>query len=372
MKTRSSIPFVLAAIAGGAVFAATNPHEDPITGVDRVATIPPTTGECTQCHDLHGEDGAIPEAKTLFAPNDNMLCASAGGPNGCHQAMPPGYPATETDRLPDGADAPGYFEAHNGTERAPGVLLRRRWTGITVYTDARTFGDGRFFSPHAHDIDMPRRDGGDEGLCLNCHDPHEGKSDHDLLTAVYQAYGGTWDGRASTRFALCLDCHGPRGPFGMDTENRAIADYYDDATNPDGTAGHAIRRDPNVALAWPAYMRVGDPLPCYDCHNPHGSRGADGASPNGFLVSDQRPGWYGLTDTKTDPTQNRRFCLGCHIPSDGIPGSIEVSGIVMNTLPAAEPAHTGLAQDGCFSCHGADYSTPTSFNVHHPNPGSAP
>jgi hypothetical protein len=91
-------------------------------------------------------------------------------------------------------------------------------------------------------------------------------------------------------------------------------------------------------------------------------------TPNGYLLSDQRPGWYGLTDTKTDPTQNRRFCLGCHIPADGVPGSIEVGGIVMNAL-SNEAAHLSTATEGCFDCHGADYSTPTSFNVHHPGEG---
>jgi nitrate reductase cytochrome c-type subunit len=266
------------------------------------------------------------------------------------------------------SSSPGYFEANANGQRLYGVHQRKRWPGALVYEDARTFAPNHYYSPHRNDLDMPRRDDTDLGLCLNCHDPHEGESNHDLLTDVYQPYGGAWPRSASVRLAACLRCHGPLGPLGMDEENRLIADFYDPGVNPDGRAGHAIRKNPDIAISWPAHIRVGDPLPCYDCHNPHGSRGSDGVSPNGFALSDQRPGWKGLTATRTDRAQSRRFCLGCHIPSNGTPGSISVEGILMNRLPN-ESAHRSTATEGCFECHGADYSTPTGFNVHHPSEG---
>lgn len=345
-----------------------NPHNDPIHGVDRIQTIPPTTGQCTQCHRQHDNAGDAPSPKNLFTENSNQLCYDAGGPNGCHAVTPTGYPAGEADRLPSDASSPGYFEANANGQRLYGIHQRKRWSGATVYEDARTFAPDRYYSPHRNDLDMPRFDGSDQGLCLNCHNPHEGESDHDLLNVVYQPYGGPWPQRAATRLAACLNCHGPLGPLGMEEENRGIADYYDSGVNPDGHAGHAIRKNPDIAISWPPHVRVGDPLPCYDCHNPHGSRGNDGVSPNGFLISDQRPGWSGLTATRTNPEQSRRFCLGCHIPSDGVPGSITVGGIVMNTLPD-EDEHTRLSTEGCFECHGADYSSPNSYNVHHPSEG---
>jgi len=360
---------VLKLLLSGQANSAANPHYDEVHGVDRVQTMPPTVGMCTQCHEPHDNQGQAPEIKTLFAPNDNQLCYDPGGLNGCHAQLPTGYPASEEDRMPPGSSSPGYFEVNAGGQRLPGVLLRRRWGGSAMFEDARVFTAGHFYSPHRNDIDMPRQDDAETGLCLNCHNTHAGQSDHDLLTAVYQPYGGTWSQQASVRLALCLDCHGPSGPWGMEEENRRIAEYYDPAVNPDGMAGHAIRKDPDVAISWPSHVTVGDPLPCYDCHNPHGSRGQDGVSSNGFLLSDQRPGWQGLTNTRTDWEQNRRFCLGCHIPSDGVPGSIQVGGIVMNALPLQGP-HNSIAHRGCFECHGNDYSEPTSFNVHHPEPGN--
>jgi len=345
---------------------APNPHFDPSSGVNRVPTVPPTIGDCSQCHRLHGDEGETPSPKTLFTANDNDLCYTAGGPSGCHSALPTGYPAMENDRMPAGSVAPGCFEVNAGGQRVPGVLLRRRWPGSTVYEDARTFGLGRYYSPHRNDADMPRQDDLGHGLCLNCHDPHEGQSQFDLTTGVYQAYGGPWARTASARLALCLGCHSTQGPFGMDEENQRIADFYDPGVNPDGTAGHTIRKNREVAISWPSHVRAGDPLACYNCHNPHGSRGYDGATSNGFALSDQRPGWKGLTDTTTDPAQNRRFCLGCHIPSDGVAGSQQVEGIVMNHIPS-EGGHRSTDTKGCSECHGRDYSTSTGFNVHHPN-----
>jgi hypothetical protein len=153
----------------------------------------------------------------------------------------------------------------------------------------------------------------------------------------------------------------------MDPENRTIEDFYDRGLNGEN-AGHQIRRNPAVAISWPAHVRIGDRLPCYDCHNPHGSRGNDGAQPNGFLLSDQRPGWSGLTDTMNDAQQARRFCFGCHIPSDGIPGSQTVEGIVLNAI-SAQPQHASTAAQSCHDCHGRDYSSPTANNVHNPGAG---
>jgi predicted CXXCH cytochrome family protein len=236
-----------------------------------------------------------------------------------------------------------------------------------VYRDASATPDGHWYSPHAHDPDMPRHDAAGEGLCLNCHDPHGSGDQRDLLMESYRGMAGHADLGAPAAYRACFSCHGNDGPAGMDVSNRYIEDWYDSGLNGD-FAGHQIRRNPAIALSWPARVQVGDKLACYDCHDPHGSAGGNGVEPNAFLLSDERPQWSGLEATLTDAKQARKFCLGCHIPADGMPGSQAVQGIVMNTLSPQE-AHQSLDLRSCYECHGNDYSGPTAHNVHNPSLG---
>ncbi len=348
-------------------------HGDALSGVERVVTDPPTVGECSQCHYMHasvdGNPTGGPFPYGLFCENTNNLCFDPSGRGGCHGDIPTGYPAQETDRLPEGSSSPGYFEYNSGGERITGVKNRKRWPGMVAYTDQRTFGDGRYFSPHRNDRDMPLRDQAGNGLCINCHDPHVTDNPFDLLLYPYLEISGSGEVGPPEHYELCFRCHGPDGPVGMDEENRRISDYYDSRINNDDRAGHQIKMSDDIALSWPNYVQKGDKLPCYDCHNPHGSLGHDGVQPNGFLISDQRDGWSGLTDTLNDPQQTRRFCFGCHIPADGVPGSRSVEGIIMNTIPSEVQEHYSGREASCYDCHGRDYSSSNSLNVHHPSEG---
>ena len=349
-----------------------SPHGDGETGVERVITDPPTVGDCSQCHDMHasrdGEPTGGPYAFNLYADNRNALCFDPNSRSGCHQEVPSGYPAQETDRIPEGFAHAGYFEYGSGGIKIGGVDHRKRWPGMVVYTDQRTFGAGNFYSPHRNDPDMPVRDPEGKGLCANCHGPHGTDNAFDMLNGTYLEIGGADEVGPPSNYELCFRCHGPDGPVGMEEENRRIADFYDSRINHDDKVGHQIRLSTKSALSWPSHVRKGDKLPCYDCHNPHGSAGNDGVRPNGFLISDQRAGWSDLTDTMNDPEQTRRFCFGCHIPADGVPGSQSVEGIVMNTIPDRRE-HRSSGTTGCYDCHGRDYSSPDANNVHHPRFG---
>jgi len=360
---------LLTAVLGTAVWvyagAPYDPHGDPATGVLLKTTFPPTRGACTQCHPEHADDGFGSET-VLFTENDNRLAFFDQGEGPCHRDLPDNYPLTELDRIPEGQPNAGYFEANSGGIRRKGVRERGRWPGEAVFTSFDTTPSGRFISPHAQDPDMPRRGDTGEGLCLNCHTPHASENPFDLLTGVYLGIGGHESLGPPDRYQACLGCHGPAGPAGMDLENHRISDYYDAGLNGDA-AGHQIRRNPAVALSWPSHIQNGDMLPCYDCHNPHGSRGYNGVEPNGWLISDERPGWSGLTDTVGDPSQCRRFCFGCHIPSDGIAGTQEVEGIVMNVLSGAA-GHAAADAESCYRCHGSDYDAPLAHNAHNPDP----
>ena len=358
---------VLAAALTLAQTTAFDPHGDSNTGVERVRTEPRTRGDCQQCHPQHNATGES-ERKILFTRNDNSLCFSLTGTSPCHQSRPSNYPLREEDRIPIGEVDAGYPEYNNGGIRRPGVNLRGRWPGEQIWADARLLPGGHHVSPHAHDADMPRQGTGGEGLCLNCHDPHA-RPGRDLLVDAYSSISGHAESGPPAAYRLCFRCHGRDGVGSMEPESRSIEDYYDSGLN--GTsAGHQIRRNPAIALSWPPHVKVGDKLPCYDCHNPHGSAGNDLVRPNGALLSDQRRDWSSLDNTRADARQARLFCLGCHIPSDGIPGSRDVEGIVMNTLSQVIQ-HASNETQSCYDCHGMDYTSATSSNVHNPARGDA-
>ena len=368
---RPSSGVVLTAVLGSPLVAAAawvlaaqlfDPHGDPDTGVLRVVTDAAMRGHCRQCHPMHADDErGYP--LDLFTDNTNHLAFWDQGAAPCHRSRPRNYPLGENDRIPEPAADAGYFEANTGGQRRAGVDLRGRWPGEAAYSNPAITASGRFISPHAQDPDMPRRDSNGDGMCLNCHDPHGTANARDVLVARYGGIGGHAAVGAPVEYRLCLNCHGRNGSAGMELENRLIEDFYDAGLNGD-RAGHQIRKNHDIALSWPSYIQVGDMLPCYDCHDPHGSEGNNRVQANAFVLSDQRPGWSGLTDTINDAEQCRRFCFGCHIPADGIPGSQTVEGIVMNTLPDKEP-HLSTATMSCYDCHGRDYSNPRGFNVHH-------
>ncbi len=338
-------------------------HTDPLHGVERVVTIPSSRGTCVQCHDMHAMDSGqvTGEEPALFRANNNALCFDVSGGGGCHNEPAVNYPMPDSDFMPEFSLYPGYPETNAGGEITHGVDLRGRWPGSSVYENSGQYL-GRDYSPHYLDPDMPLQDNLGGGMCLNCHSPHGTDNAFDLLTANYTNAGGHADFGTPPNQQLCFDCHGPNGPGGMNSSGRLIADYFDESVNP-GTAGHQIRRNPDIALSWPTSVQVGDKLPCYLCHNPHGSRGANGSSPNTFMLNDGRPGWSGLTDPRGNAQDSRTICFGCHIPSDGVPGSRVVMGIVMNTIPDKGPHRMSSARS-CAEVHGSLYDTPSSVNIH--------
>ncbi|MEW5702008.1 MAG: cytochrome c3 family protein [Candidatus Zixiibacteriota bacterium] len=329
-------------------------HLSPMTGVFRDPSVP--RGDCRHCHISHAE--TEPQVQNLFAPNDNALCYSTSGVEGCHINRPTGgsagYPAQEEDRFPDQHPYHGYFEANSGGDRTSGSNNRVRWPGRLIWENLT-------YSRHYASPAMPRLDGTGRGACLNCHDPHNGAGPYGQLTKAYGPIAGAATNGAPPEYALCFNCHGPNGPSGMSPESRRIADLYSRTATGSSRAGHAIDETRGA-------VKKGDRLPCYDCHNAHGSMGSDGQHPNAFLLSDQRPGWYGLTAIRTDSVQVRRFCTGCHAYPDLSGSGGMVEGVRPKTLPNEYP-HRSYETKHCYDCHGRDYASPGGFNVHNPSGG---
>ena len=330
-----------------------SPHGSPTTGVWRTQNYP--QGSCAQCHVTHDAISAHPYG--LFADNSNQLCftASLGG---CHADQPAGassgYPAQESDRMPIGSADPGYFEYNNGGVRVSSIQNLVRWPGQVIWENSS-------YSPHYSGPNMPIKDAFGFGACDNCHNVHGGPSLHDMLDTTYSGVVGSEVGSLPENYALCFSCHNINGPSGMNEASKMIAYYYDRSVNPGTRSGHGI-------ISGGGYVPSGGRLPCYDCHNPHGSAGYNGQGANAFLLSDERPGWYGLTDIKNDSAQVRRFCFGCHPSSDGIGGGT-VEGITLSPLPNTVSAHLSTATTHCYDCHGRDYSSSEGHNVHNPSPG---
>ncbi len=324
-------------------------HGSPSSGVLRIADYP--RGSCAQCHSSH--EAGLSNAYGLFEMNSNRLCLSSSQ-GGCHADRPSGatagYPAQETDRMPSGSSDPGYFEYNSGGVKIPGLQNLVRWPGEIIWQDP-------IASPHFASPAMPIQDRFGNGACINCHAVHGGANAHDLLDTTSRGVVGSEIGFRTQNYALCLNCHSQFGPPGMDDSGRMIASYYDKGINPAATAGHAFGGS--------GYVPSGARMPCFDCHNVHGSAGNGNAGPNGYLISDQRTGWYGLTNIKNNNEQVRRFCFGCHRSSDGIGGET-VEGILPEPLPTVNNVHQFADATHCYDCHGRDYSSPTSNNVHNP------
>ncbi len=329
-------------------------HGSATSGVLRTSTVP--QGSCAQCHDSHNVQSGGDYG--LFEQNSNRICFSASL-GGCHADKPTGgsagYPAQESDRMPSGSSDPGYFEFNAGGTRVSGVQNLVRWPGQLIWESAQ-------FSPHYASPSMPLRDAYGNGACDNCHNVHGGEGEHDLTDSTNRGIVGSESGALPTNYSQCLGCHSQFGPAGMDDTSRSIAYYYDRSQNPEQQTGHGAGNQ--------GYVPSNSRLPCYDCHNPHGSVGYGGAGGNAHLLSDQRPGWYGLTNIKDTSSaqgndQVRRFCFGCHQSSDGLGGGL-VEGINLEMLPSEISAHAFADSKHCYTCHGVDYSSPTGYNVHHP------
>ncbi len=330
-----------------------SPHGSLLNGVQRSTELP--RGSCVQCHSNH--DGGMARPFGLFQENSNELCMSQSV-GGCHADQPSGattgYPATEANRLPLGSSDPGYFEHNSAGIRIPGVNNLVRWPGRTVWQNPT-------FSAHYFDSDMPIKDAFGNGSCDNCHDVHGGVSTRDMLDTTYNGIVGSQIGTRATSFELCIGCHSMNGPLGMRESSKYISDFYDRAINPGERSGHGVS-------SGSGYVPTGARLPCADCHNPHGSQGYANGGANGFMLSDERPGWYGLTDIRNDNLQVRRFCFGCHVSSDGQGGG-QVEGMALGQLPSEVSAHSFGGTVHCYDCHGRDYGSPTGFNVHNPSDG---
>jgi len=307
---------------------------------------------CGTCHDPHG---ASSTTRRIPAKLINGVAVSSAGNQTCLACH-----ATNADWF-----GPGYSSTTSPTRDAIGFPVSGTWPGKASYES--TSSAHRLIPESTQSVGVSEPIRREQGDCTYCHGAHGGANDYDSLVTTYTVptqatlASDTADGSYA---ALCFTCHGGQTPSSFTTAPVNIKRF----ATAGGNGGHSIVTSGGL-------LPVGSPLPCFECHNPHGS-----ARRNSSLLSDER----GASLTTTNSAGVRAFCFTCHTTSDSASGWDSVTG-TFTAVPATTkvvglsrqggvlrlPAITGHQQTSaasCYDCHGNSYAAGGS-NVH--NPGEA-
>lgn len=336
---------------------------------------PGLTQVCSSCHAVHFDRTAKPKLyKTptngaTVTGNNYTWCEACH--NDAYDWVVPTYPyptsplsAAEPQR-----DASGYPTL--GTYAGRTTYNNTTWNAHNPTTSTNVIWPSS---------------GRSSGDCRNCHASHANTVKYDALLAAFRPSSSetTESDRLNGTYAeLCVTCHDGSPAT---TNVRQFITYDATKTGDDYTGGHRI-------FTSGGNLPVGAPLPCYDCHNPHGTKGNDGSNPNKHLISDEQ--WSGIDTSTTAGVVN--FCTKCHLPWEYTAGSGQPDA---NTIPAGQlttiegldrrvvanklslpggitahlKANMTTPAISCYDCHGSSYSAPshsTGYNVHRPMPGGA-
>lgn len=270
-----------------------------------------------------------------------------------------------------------YPKTSAPTRDATGYPIAGTWPGESTYTSGSANAHSRI--PEATrtvGVSEPiRRQQGD---CLYCHSAHGGPNAYDGLVTTYTVPSQATlasDQADGSYAALCFTCHGGNTASGFTT---APADIRQFATASGSNSGHSIVTSGGM-------LPVGAPLPCFECHNPHGST-------NGSLISDERGTSLATTGTASSDAGVRAFCFTCHTTSDTTRGwdsatatyapvvssgttelvvGLPRDGGVLSLPSLVGTATAGHAQTdsaSCYDCHGHSYAK-GGRNVHNPGDG---
>lgn len=208
-------------------------HGDPVIGVQRDLDAP--RGNCSQCHIQH--DGDLPIDFGLFAPDDNLLCQSAG----CHlyeYQWPPG----------------DYYWSYPGDTYS--------W----------------FSSAHGASTDLfPPGMGREVRLCIQCHDPH---CVADSIVGIYPSATNHLEERGcySNSGTPGDGCHGSNEavrPFGspdiysmiLKTSKHAV-ESSSKTHSSDWSSSFPYGRESRIINSGD-FSGANRHVECVDCHNPH-------------------------------------------------------------------------------------------------------
>ncbi|MCL5943109.1 MAG: Ig-like domain-containing protein, partial [Actinobacteria bacterium] len=383
----------------------------------RLLTQGAETAVCYTCHDGSGANTNIQSAFASFTSghvlNDSTVTPGPGLANRCSSCHGPHYDAASKPKqyrtTINGAAVTGnnytWCEAcHNDSfdwvvptypYPSGGISATRPQRAANGYPTLGTFPgrttyNNTTYNPHnpttSTNVVWPGS-GRPSGDCRNCHASHGNTAQYDALAATFRptpdAATAQSDRQNGTYAQLCLTCHD-----GSPASSNILqfVSYQYNLTGDDYTGGHRIFTSGGT-------LPVGAPLPCYDCHNPHGSKGNNGTQPNRKLISDEQ--WSNIDTTTIAGVVG--FCTKCHLPWEYVAGSGQPEA---NTVPAGQltfiegldrrvaanklslpnvTAAHGKANmltptTSCYDCHGNSYAAPSAsagFNVHRPARGGS-
>ena len=317
---------------------------------------------CATCHSIHSSSADSPR---LPAGKINDVVVSSAGKAvclACHASSTawfgPGYPSTS---------AP--------TRDATGYPIAGTWPGSSTYDSVSNAH--RLVPETTRTVGVSQPVRREQGDCLYCHAAHGGSNAYDGLLTTYTVPSQATlasDRAVGSYAALCFTCHGGVTPSGFATAPVDIKQFATASALATGQAGgHSIVTSGGT-------LPVGSPLPCFECHNPHGSKRA-----NTSLISDERGASLATTGTTSTDASVRQFCFTCHTtsdttaawdsttatftpvaPADTVVGLPRDGGVLH--LPDSE-AHKQAGSTSCYACHGSSYD-PRGRNVHNPGTGS--
>jgi hypothetical protein len=337
--------------------------------VENVGVGADLTNTCSSCHTPHKDPTAL---RGLPAATVNSVEVGAPG-NGwcfaCHDDAQAWYTVNQ------GWGA--YPQLSNPTKDSTGYPIFGTFPGPSIYTSGTLNAHERIPSSAG----ATTRVAGD---CLYCHVSHRSNSAYDSLVATFQPSTSATvyrDRVYGDYAAACFECHDGTRFTPAAVNIKQYATY--NGASADALSGHRVK-------SADATLPVNSPLPCYECHNPHGSsRG------NGHLISDA----LGASLDTTGATGVRRFCFTCHSSSDGALGwdstvgnytavgstakvvGLRRDGGLDNSGPGgsgknwlwlkAVSGHASTDDQSCYDCHGNTYGDDpaASNNVHNPSPG---
>ncbi len=324
--------------------------------VEEAAADQDLTDVCTSCHSPHLDPSS---RDALPAQTVNGVAISEAGNDwclACHNAAADWY-------------EPGGYDA----------LLLAPSRNATGYPTVGTFPG------YLDDANNPHADATTTaapypaGDCRYCHASHRAENEFDGLVSTF----------VSDDFTLCFDCHDGT------TTGYNIKQYYPSTAGGGASQTEATRLGHKIETG-SATLAAGSALPCYDCHNPHGS-----ATPNGLLVITQTSAdtTIAVGDSSgeldlTDASGVREFCFTCHTTCGSSSGNTdaygwngsayavvsagaEVEGIDRTVRDEAlgvglkVPELSGHYRDdsaSCLTCHGT-MTADSGVNVHNPGSG---